>query len=122
MAWYSGILNAAANPAAQQALSATGTVLNTTSTGTSPLSNMYPGGVVSIGTASTQYDPTSTITAYAKAIGWTVEHFYLPEGVDSNDPKVALLKLAKINEVIKDVGVRTASEHYFIMRDPNASE
>jgi hypothetical protein len=125
MAWYSSILNAAANPAAQQALSTAGT------TGASMASLQGGTGTITLATGtagqphwqtSVSYDPISGITAYAKMIGWAVDHVYLPNGVDSNDPKVAILKLTNINEVIKDVGVRVSNEHYYVMRDPNASE
>jgi hypothetical protein len=124
MAWYNGLLNAAASGNLANSLQ------QASSTGTSAYP---PAGTISISTGTSNaiwqghstaatYDPSAIITAYAKAIGWTVEHFFLPDGVTSNDPKIAVLKLANINEVIKDVGVRTATQHYFIMRDPNQSE
>ena len=58
------------------------------------------------------------IKAYADAIGWALEHYRLPEGTTSNDPKIAILKISTIGEVIKDVGVRTSETDFYIMRQP----
>lgn len=127
MAWYSSILGGAANSAAGTTVTSTGTgqTLSSSQVGhvTLAAQQAYSNAVWQTGQInSATYDPITGITAYAKMIGWTVDHVYLPKGVDSNDPKVAVLKLTNINEVIKDVGVRVSDEHFYVMRDPNANE
>ena len=59
------------------------------------------------------------VMQYADAIGWSVTHHHLPVGVTSDDPKIAILKIASIGQVLKDVGVRTSDTDFYFMRDPN---
>lgn len=122
MAWYSGILNAGAanssgyiNPGASLG--------GLQATGTAPLSNMYPGSIVAVQNASTlAHDHrVHTLKQYCMLIGWEFIHLYIPD-IESNDPKVAILKLAKEGEVIKDVGVRIGDHNFYIMREPRQSE
>lgn len=58
------------------------------------------------------------LKAYTDLIGWAFEHHRMPEGTTSNDPKIAILKISTIGEVIKDVGVRTSETDFYIMRQP----
>ena len=71
-------------------------------------------GVTSLDHASKVY----AIKAYTDVIGWAFEHHRMPEGTTSNDPKIAILKISTIGEVIKDVGVRTSEVEFYIMRQP----
>lgn len=122
MAWYNSILGGAGNVNVPTNLGAT---ITSSQAGSITLAHQqaYSNAVLQSGHLnSASYDPISGIHAYAKLIGWAVDHVYLPNGVDSNDPKVAVLKLTNINEVIKDVGVRVSNEHFYVMRDPNQSE
>jgi hypothetical protein len=72
-------------------------------------------GVTSLDHASKVY----ALKAYTDVIGWAFEHYRLPEGTTSNDPKIAILKISTIGEVIKDVGVRTSEADFYIMRAPS---
>lgn len=123
MGLFSNIMNASA-------ASSAGSILTDASTGTS-LTSVYPGNVVAIGQSSPQTWITTTSTQssmavsilgqYCQLIGWELMHLYIPN-IDSNDPKVAILKLAKEGEVIKDVGVRISDHNFYIMRDPAQNE
>jgi hypothetical protein len=68
----------------------------------------------------THQDKMYTVMQYADAIGWDLTHHYLPVGMASDDPKIAMLKLVNVGEILKDVGVRTSDTDYYIMREPSA--
>lgn len=60
----------------------------------------------------------AAMSYYAQYIGWTVQHMYLNEDDLINDEKIAILKLAPVGEVIKDVGIRLSPVEFYIMREP----
>lgn len=117
MAWYNAILGGNGSP-----------LMNST---TASIGNAYaatqraPGSIVAInGAAQSSYFTSEngamyTVKNYADAIGWSLTHHHLPSGVTSDDPKIAILKIASIGQVLKDVGVRTSDTDFYIMRDPN---
>jgi hypothetical protein len=129
MTWFSNILGSGnsqgyINPAATPS-----GLMSSTSTSSS-LSALQGGSITAIsnqGYWAAQQGSLSglaheskvyAIKAYADAIGWALEHYRLPEGTTSNDPKIAILKISTIGEVIKDVGVRTSETDFYIMRQP----
>ncbi len=80
----------------------------------SPLQAQQAGVATSLDHNSKVY----AIKSYADVIGWAFEHYRMPEGTTSNDPKIAILKISTIGEVIKDVGVRTSEVDFYVMRQP----
>lgn len=122
MAWYNAILGGNISPLVNS------TTTNTTSTSTSTLANAYAaaqrGSIVALNGAQQSYFTSEngamyTVKNYADAIGWSLTHHHLPAGVTSDDPKIAILKITSIGQVLKDVGVRTSDTDFYIMRDPN---
>lgn len=71
-----------------------------------------------LGTSMSHDSKVYALKAYTDLIGWAFEHHRIPEGTTSNDPKIAILKISTIGEVIKDVGVRTSEADFYIMRQP----
>lgn len=138
MAWYNAILGGGSTPTnGLQSSSASNTypsgMMQSSSTSSS-LAATQAGSITAVNSQSywsplqaqqagvaTSLDHNSkvyAIKAYADAIGWALEHYRLPEGTTSNDPKIAILKISTIGEVIKDVGVRTSETDFYIMRQP----
>lgn len=70
-------------------------------------------------TTMTHQNTMYVVKQYADAIGWDLTHHHLPVGMTSDDPKIAILKIATIGEVIKDVGVRASETDYYVMREPS---
>lgn len=62
------------------------------------------------------FEIIDTLKGYATLTGSEVEHVHLPEGVATNDPLVSILKLSNVNEVVKDVGVRTSPTDFYVIR------
>lgn len=127
MAWYDAILGGGVtnspgyiNPAAN------GGLLSSTSTSSLAGSITAINGQSYWATAQAQQAYTGiehqatvfALKSYADVIGWALEHYRLPEGTTSNDPKIAILKISTIGEVVKDVGVRTSETDFYIMRQP----
>lgn len=139
MAWYNAILGGGSTPTNGLQSSSTSStypsgLMNAVSTSTS-LSSSQAGSILavnggagqsywgSLGQASNPFPDQSivyTLMNYAQAIGWQLSHHHLPVGVTSDDPKISLLKLATIGEIVKDVGVRTSDTDFYIMREPSA--
>jgi hypothetical protein len=126
MAWFSNILgggnsqgyiNPAATPSglmSSTSTSAAGSILAVNGGAGQQYWAAQQAGVTGLAHDSKVY----ALKAYADAIGWALEHYRLPEGTTSNDPKIAILKISTIGEVIKDVGVRTSEADFYIMRQP----
>jgi hypothetical protein len=134
MAWFnSGLLGNITAPnqysGQQNISSSTGTALGTS------LASAQAGSIVAVnGGAGQNYwstaqansafsahqDKMYTLKNYADAIGWDLTHHHLPVGMTSDDPKIAMLKLINVGEVLKDVGVRTSDTDYYVMREPSA--
>jgi hypothetical protein len=127
MAWYNSILGGIGLPPPPPPPYAS-SLMNSTSS-MSPLGNPYAaaqarGSIVAVNGAAQSYfaTPDTAVYAvknYAVAIGWSMTHHHLPAGVTSDDPKIAMLKLIAIGEVLKDVGVRTSDTDYYVMRAPD---
>jgi hypothetical protein len=132
MAWFNSILGAPTVPnqymGQQNISSSTGTALGTS------LASAQAGSIIAVngGTGqnywaaaqaqsmtSSNQDKMYTVKNYAEAIGWDLTHHHLPVGMTSDDPKIAMLKLTNVGEVLKDVGVRTSDTDYYIMREPS---
>ena len=127
MTWFSNILGGGSvdssvyiNPAATPS-----GLMNSTSTSSSlagsitAISNQGYWAAQQAGVTGLAHDSkVYAIKAYADVIGWAFEHYRMPEGTSSNDPKIAILKISTIGEVIKDVGVRTSESDFYIMRQP----
>lgn len=89
-----------------------------------PYAAAQAGSIVAVNRAQQSYFTSDngamyTVKNYADAIGWSLTHHHLPAGVTSDDPKIAILKIASIGQVLKDVGVRTSDTDFYVMRDPN---
>lgn len=130
MAWFNSILGMNNSPTPNQYLNQMST---STSTGTS-LASAQAGSIIAVnGGAGQNYwataqsqsvfsahqDKMYTLKNYADAIGWDLTHHHLPDGVTSDDPKLSILKISPVGEVIKDVGVRTSVSDYYVMREPS---
>lgn len=133
MAWYNAILGGGSTPTnGLQSSSASNTYPSgmMQSSSTSAMGSILPlnGGAGQSYWATAQAQQAYTgiehqakvyaLKSYADVIGWALEHYRLPEGTTSNDPKIAILKISTIGEVIKDVGVRTSETDFYIMRQP----
>lgn len=128
MAWYNSILGGGSaatsqgyiNPAATPSGLMSSTTTNSSLAGsiTAVNSQSYWAAQQASVTSLDHNSKVYAIKAYADAIGWALEHYRLPEGTTSNDPKIAILKISTIGEVIKDVGVRTSESDFYIMRQP----
>lgn len=119
MAWYNAIIGGGtgqANPylstAAVSSTSAAGSILQTNS------AQSY-WGAQQAQSAMAHQNTMYVVMQYADAIGWSVTHHHLPVGVTSDDPKIAILKITSVGEVLKDVGVRTSDTDYYVMREPS---
>jgi len=98
------------------AASQAGSIVAVNSLGSAP----YWAAAQQIGVTSLDHNSkVYAIKSYADVIGWAFEHYRMPEGTTSNDPKIAILKISTIGEVIKDVGVRTSETDFYIMRAPS---
>lgn len=120
MAWYNSILGGGAGntyTAIGNASATTGTTLSTSVAGSQLWANNAK-TLAGMQQQQTEYYKVHTITNYAEAIGWTIEHMHLRPSMTSSDPKVAILKLATDGEIIKDTGVRLGN-NFYIMREPN---
>jgi hypothetical protein len=126
MAWYNGILGGIGLPPPPPPPYAS-SLMNSTSS-TSPLGNPYAaaqagGSIVAVNNQQSYFATPDTavyaVKNYAVAIGWSMTHHHLPAGVTSDDPKIAMLKLIAIGEVLKDVGVRTSDTDFYVMRAPD---
>lgn len=62
------------------------------------------------------YERVIILTRYADLVNIKLEHIYLPDGMETNDPKVAILKLTAEGEVIKDVGMKAGTESFYVFR------
>lgn len=129
MAWFSNILGSGNSPAYINPAATPSGLMSSTSTSAA-------GSIVAVNSlgnsapywASAQAQQSYTgiehqakvyaLKSYADVIGWAFEHHRIPEGTTSNDPKIAILKISTIGEVIKDVGVRTSEADFYIMRQP----
>lgn len=122
MAWYNSILGNNIGNAISTS--------TTTSVGTGAYPNtgiaISNGGAGNSFWGSSQYQSQSdygkvqSLQLYCEAINWSLSHLHIPDGVTSNDPKVSILKLTPIGEVIKDVGMRSSMTDFWIMREPGA--
>lgn len=74
----------------------------------------YNGGVSS--TSMQAAYVLSALQAYAALIGSEIHHVSLAGDMETNDPKVSVLKLAEVNEVVDGVGVRTSKYDYYVIR------
>jgi hypothetical protein len=130
MAWYSGMLgsnaamnsqgyiNPAAYPGGLQSTSTSTQAGSIMAIGTNTANQFYGASAqaqMSVGQQTKVY----TVKNYTDAIGWDLVHHYLPVGITSDDPKIAMLKLVDVGEVLKDVGVRTSDTDYYVMREPS---
>jgi hypothetical protein len=116
MTWFSNILSSGNSQGYINPAATPGGLMSSTSTSSSLQSYWaaQQAGVTGLAHDSKVY----ALKAYADVIGWALEHYRLPEGTTSNDPKIAILKISTIGEVIKDVGVRTSETDFYIMRQP----
>lgn len=125
MAWFDSILKGTSNPsyyknvttstslAAAQAMQG---IQQGMGQGYANAQQQYQGQTqLSLASSATVY----LVKNYAAAIGWSCTHHYIPDGVTSDDPKIAMLKLTVIGEVLKDVGVRTSTADFYVMRSPD---
>jgi len=127
MAWFSPILGGGGGGGGGAGIgSSTHPLMNTTSTALgqagsiTAISNQgYWAAAQAQSMTSSNQDKMYTVKNYAEAIGWDLTHHYLPVGMTSDDPKIAMLKLTNVGEVLKDVGVRTSDTDYYIMREPS---
>ena len=133
MAWFNSILGMNNPPSPNQYLNQMST---STSTGTS-LASAQPGSIVAVSNGGTgqnywaaahaqntlqtmtHQNTMYVVMQYAYAIGWSVTYHHLPVGVTSDDPKIAILKITSVGEVLKDVGVRISDTDYYVMREPS---
>lgn len=124
MAWFNSIIgggtaNNYINPAAtpsgmlSSATTSAGSILQSNS------AQSYWGAQQSQVVHSTHHHKMYTVMQYAEEIGWEITHHHVPVGMTSDDPKIAMLKLVNVGEVLKDVGVRTSDNDYYIMREPS---
>lgn len=131
MAWYNSILGGGSAATSQGYINPAATpsgLMSSTSTSAAGSILTMNGGTGQNYWASAQAQQAYTgiehqakvyaLKSYADVIGWAFEHHRIPEGTTSNDPKIAILKISTIGEVIKDVGVRTSEADFYIMRQP----
>lgn len=126
MAWFNSILGGGTSnptpyvsPAAvpsgmMAATAATGTILQSNST-----SSYWASAQAQTINTMEHMGKVQSLNSYANVIGWTLTHHHLPVGVTSDDPKIAILKITSVGEVLKDIGVRTSDTDYYIMREPS---
>jgi len=58
----------------------------------------------------------NAIRTYLDLTGYELHHVSLAGDIETNDPKVSVLKLAEANEVVEGVGVRTGKYDYYVIR------
>jgi hypothetical protein len=119
MAWYNSIIGGATTSAAMNATTPStglaGSIVAVNGLGSAP----YWAAQNTQTTILTHQNTMYVVKQYADAIGWSLTHHHLPAGVTSDDPKIAILKITSIGQVLKDVGVRTSDTDFYVMRDPN---
>lgn len=128
MAWFNSILG---NPTVPNQYMGQQNIASSTSTalGTS-LASAQAGSIMAVNNSmlansyassgiSAHQSKMYAVKQYADAIGWDLTHHHLPVGMTSDDPKIAMLKLTNVGEVLKDVGVRTSDTDYYVMREPS---
>jgi hypothetical protein len=130
MAWFNNIIGS--NPTPPSATTPYPSGMMQSSSTSSSIASAQAGSIVAVSNGTglnigqaynsimSHQGAMYTIKNYADAIGWSITHHVLPDGVTSDDPKIAMLKLIKVGEVLKDVGVRTSDTDYYVMREPSA--
>jgi len=123
MAWFNSIIgggtsnnyiNPAATPSGMLSSAVTGTSLQSNS------AQNYWGAQQAQAIHTMEHmGKIQALNSYANVIGWELKHHHIPVGVTSDDPKIAMLKLVYVGEVLKDVGVRTSETDYYVMREPS---
>lgn len=120
MAWYNGLLGGSGMPSAPPPppppfpSGQAGSIVAVNGLGSVPY-----WAAQNTQTTMTHQNTMYVVKQYADAIGWDLTHHHLPVGMTSDDPKIAILKITSIGQVLKDVGVRTSDTDFYVMRDPN---
>lgn len=125
MAWYNAIMGGGtANNYINPSVTPSGMLSSATSTAGSILQSnsaqSYWGAQQAQAVNTMEYmAKLQSLSSYANVIGWELTHHHIPAGVTSDDPKIAMLKLVDVGEVLKDVGIRTSITDYYVMREPS---
>jgi hypothetical protein len=126
MAWFNSILGGGAgnsNPYVSPAAVPSGMLSATAATGTilqsNSAQNYWTSNPAQNINTMEHLGKIQSLNSYANVIGWTLTHHHIPVGVTSDDPKIAILKITSVGEVLKDVGVRTSDTDYYVMREPS---
>jgi hypothetical protein len=60
----------------------------------------------------------ASLRNYTEAIGWTLVEIQINEDYVLDNPKLGLLKLTNVGDIVHEVGLKASDELFYVMQQP----